>query len=121
MSNIVRSGQRPVGVHLIVNLYDIRDEDLLCYIWKGRQITSDIIEHLDLHVVGETGHQFEPYGYTIAYALSESHLTIHTYPEYRSAYLDIFCCNPRFNPMDGIRVLKEAFQTESATHTIIRR
>jgi S-adenosylmethionine decarboxylase len=76
---------------------------------------------LDLHVVGETGHQFHPYGYTLAYLLSESHLTIHTYPEYHSAHLDIFCCNPDFNPIMAIRVLKETFETEIATHQIIHR
>jgi S-adenosylmethionine decarboxylase proenzyme len=110
-----------VGIHLIVNLYCIEDEDLLSFIWKGRQITSDIIKQLDLHVVGETGHQFEPYGYTIAYALSESHFTIHTYPEYKSAYLDIFCCNPYFNPGEAISVIKQEFKTNTATHHIIRR
>jgi S-adenosylmethionine decarboxylase proenzyme len=121
MSNIVHSNARKVGVHLLVNLYDIEDEDLLSLIWKGRKVLNNIIEHLDLHIVGETGHQFEPYGYTIAYALSESHLTIHTYPEYSSAYLDIFCCNPIFNPNAAIQVLKEAFNSENETHMIIHR
>jgi S-adenosylmethionine decarboxylase len=111
----------PVGTHLIVNLYDIANEDLLSYIWKGRQITSDIIQRLDLHIVGETGHQFEPIGYTIAYALSESHFTIHTYPEYKSAYLDIFCCSPNFDPNIALEVLKDAFKTNTSKHIIIRR
>jgi S-adenosylmethionine decarboxylase proenzyme len=121
MSNIVGSREQKVGIHLIVNLYGIRNGDLLSYSWKGRQVLNEVISILDLHIVGETGHQFHPYGYTLAYLLSESHLTIHTYPEYRSAHLDIFCCNPDFNPNAAIRVLKEAFDTESATHQIINR
>ncbi len=121
MSNIVRLGQQPIGTHLIVNLYDIRDEDLLCYIWKGRQVLNGVVDILGLHVVGEAGHQFDPYGYTMAYILSESHFTIHTYPEYRSAFIDIFCCNPRFNPNEAFRVLKDAFNTENATRTVITR
>jgi S-adenosylmethionine decarboxylase proenzyme len=119
MNNIVIGTQ--VGTHLIVNLYDIEDEDLLCYIWKGRQITSHIIQLLDLHIVGHCEHQFDPVGYTIAYALSESHFTIHTYPEYKSAYLDIFCCNPNFDPLMALEVLKEAFKTNTSKHIIIRR
>lgn len=119
MNNISIGTQ--VGKHLIVNLYDIADEDLLCYIWRGRQVTSDIIQLLDLHIVGETGHQFEPFGYTIAYALSESHFTIHTYPEYKSAYLDIFCCNSNFDPNVALEVLKEAFKTNTSKHIVIRR
>ena len=119
MNNISIGTQ--VGTHLIVNLYAIDDEDLLCYIWKGRQVTSNIIQLLDLHIVGETGHQFEPIGYTIAYALSESHFTIHTYPEYKSAYLDIFCCNYEFDPNMALEVLKEAFKTNTSKHIVIRR
>jgi S-adenosylmethionine decarboxylase proenzyme len=110
-----------IGTHLIVNLYDIVDRDLLSYIWRGREVLNYVIEELNLHIVGETGHQFDPYGYTIAYALSESHLTIHTYPEYNAAYLDIFCCNPNFNPIEAYRLLKDIFKAENATHTIVRR
>lgn len=113
--------ERCIGTHLIVNLYAIQDVDLLSDIWRGKEILHYVIEELNLNIVGETGHQFDPYGYTIAYALSESHLTIHTYPEYEAAYLDIFCCNPNFNPNEALRVLKEAFQTETSSHVIIRR
>lgn len=51
---------------------------------------------------------------SLAYLLSESHLTVHTYPEYHLAYLDIFCYNPNFNPNMTIRELKEAFEIETA-------
>jgi S-adenosylmethionine decarboxylase proenzyme len=120
MSINIRRGP-PVGTHLIVNLYDIMDRDLLSHIWRGKEVLSYVIDKLNLHIVGETGHQFQPDGYTIIFALSESHLSIHTYPEYNSAYLDIFCCNPSFNSIEAYKVLKEAFETETATHTIIRR
>lgn len=113
--------ERRVGAHLIVNLYDIMDEDLLSYIEKGQEVLNDIINELNLHIVGRTGHQFNPYGYTIAYALSEGHLTIHTYPEYKAAYLDIFCCTPNFNSNKAIWVLKESFKTETFKHIIIHR
>ncbi len=119
--SIVRQGQPPVGAHLIVNLYDIHNNDLLRYVWVGRQALIYVIDELHLHVVNDAAYQFEPCGYTIAFVLSESHLSIHTYPEYNSAYLDIFCCNPAFNPNQAIRVLKDAFQTETATFQIVRR
>lgn len=119
--SIVRNGQAPVGTHLIVNLYDIHCDELLKYVWAGRPALNYIVEELNLHVVNESHHQFEPVGYTFAFILSESHLTIHTYPEYNSAYLDIFCCDPSFNPHTAIRVLKDAFQTETATFQIVRR
>lgn len=113
--------EKSVGRHLIVNLYCIEDEDLLSYIKKGQEVLNDVINELNLHIVGRTGHQYDPYGYTIAYALSESHLTIHTCPDYKSAYLDIFCGNPDFDPNQALQILKEVFKTETSTHIIINR
>jgi S-adenosylmethionine decarboxylase len=121
MSNIVGSGQPSVGIHLIVNLYDIRDDDLLYDLWKGREVLNHVVSELHLNVVNEAGHQFQPYGYTYVYVLSESHLTIHTYPEHRSCYIDIFCCNPHFDPNMAISILKDMFNTNSITSNIIHR
>lgn len=121
MSNIVRNGHPPVGTHLVVNLYDVYYGELLKYVWIGRPALDHVINELHLNVVNESHHQFEPYGYTMAYILAESHMTIHTYPEYHAAYLDIFSCSPSFNPMTAIRVLKDTFQTETATFQVIYR
>ena len=37
-------------------------------------------------------HQFEPHGVTALVLLSESHLSIHTWPEKGSAAVDVFTC-----------------------------
>jgi S-adenosylmethionine decarboxylase len=121
MSNIIPNRQTQVGTHLIVNLYDISDINLLSYLWRSKSILNNIIHELNLTIVNEAGHQFQPIGYTFAYVLSESHLTIHTYPEHSSCYIDIFCCNPDFNPMKAINVLKRLFNTDNATYHVITR
>jgi len=118
--NTMSSGL-PVGVHLLINVYDVPQPELLTYLTRGRPIMEELIQELDLHVVAQTGHQFSPIGYTYAYVLSESHFTIHTYPEYRSCYLDLFCCNPQFDPLYAIERIKQKFQTEHVRSQIIRR
>ena len=118
--NTMSSGS-PVGVHLLINVYDVPHPELLTYLTRGRPIMEELIQELDLHVVAQTGHQFSPIGYTYAYVLSESHFTIHTYPEYRSCYLDLFCCNPQFDPVYAIERIKQKFQTEHVRSQIIRR
>lgn len=118
--NTMSSGL-PVGVHLLINVYDVPQPELLTYLTRGRPIMEELIQELDLHVVSQTGHQFSPIGYTYAYVLSESHFTIHTYPEYRSCYLDLFCCNPQFDPVYAIERIKQKFQTEHVRSQIIRR
>jgi S-adenosylmethionine decarboxylase proenzyme len=110
-----------VGTHILLNVYHIPDIDLLRYLERGLPILRNIVNELQLHVMNEAGHQFHPYGYTYAFVLSESHFTIHTYPEYQSCYIDIFCCNDSFNPVHAINYIKNAFQTIHVTETILRR
>lgn len=112
---------QPVGVHLLINVYDVPQAELLTYLTRGRPIMEELIQELDLHVVSHTGYQFSPIGYTYAYVLSESHFTIHTYPEYRSCYMDLFCCNPHFDPVHAIERIKQKFHTEHVRSQIIRR
>lgn len=56
-----------------------------------------IVGELSLHVVGEPlWHVFPGAGgITGLCLLSESHLTVHTFPEHGSLCLNVFCCRPR--------------------------
>lgn len=62
-----------------------------------RATAAAIISDLQLHVVGEPHwHQFPaPGGWTGLYLLSESHLTVHTFPERGIASWNLYCCRPR--------------------------
>ena len=111
---------KPVGIHLIVNVYDV-DPLLLQKIEVGLPILKNIVNELSLHVVSETGFQFQPVGYTHAFVLSESHFTIHTYPEFRSCYIDIFCCNKDFDSNQAVELIKKSFGTKTVTHQTISR
>src|SRR5581483_2169049 len=56
-----------------------------------------IVEELDLHPLGKTAwHEFpNTGGVTGVSLLRESHITVHTFPEYESLCLNVFCCRPR--------------------------
>jgi S-adenosylmethionine decarboxylase proenzyme len=121
MTTIVPPNRPLVGVTLTVNLYDVRDINVLSLLNTGMPIAYEIANKLNLKIVDEAAHQFKPYGYTIAFALAESHLTIYTYPEHQSCYIDIFCCNPNFDPINALNIIKNLFNTNMATHHIITR
>lgn len=55
------------------------------------------IEELGLHPIGRAHwHRFpDAGGLTGIWMLSESHLAIHTFPEFGSLCLNLFCCRPR--------------------------
>jgi S-adenosylmethionine decarboxylase len=56
-----------------------------------------IVNRMELRPVGEAvWHVFaNGGGATGIWLLQESHLTIHTFPEYHSACMNVFCCTPR--------------------------
>jgi S-adenosylmethionine decarboxylase len=61
------------------------------------QLFEALVGRLNLHPLGKTNwHQF-PHtgGITGVSLLSESHIACHTFPEYGSLCLNIFCCRPR--------------------------
>ena len=109
-----------VGTHVIMNLYDVEDS-LLKHLDTGNIISDKIVDELQLHVLEKSGHQFKPHGYTLLYLLSESHYSIHTYPEFQSCYIDIFCCNKYFDPKHAVDVIGKLFFTNNIKYHIISR
>ncbi len=59
-----------------------------------RAVFNRVIHDLELNVLGEIQwHQFDhPGGVSGLALLSESHLTCHTYPEFRAATFNLYCC-----------------------------
>ena len=60
-------------------------------------VFNRVIHDLGLNVLGEIQwHQFDhPGGVSGLALLSESHLTCHTYPEFRAATFNLYCCRER--------------------------
>lgn len=58
---------------------------------------TDLVKAMSLHPVAEaTWHQFPSTGgLTGLSLLAESHMACHTFPEYGSLCLNVFCCQPR--------------------------
>ena len=84
-----------------------------------RTLFHRIVSEMDLRTVGETHwHQFPGTGgVTGLCLLSESHLACHTFPEYGSLCLNLFCCVAR-QEWNFEKYLTEMF---SATSVQVRR
>jgi len=80
-----------------------------------------VADACDLHVVNACGHQFEPQGATLVLLLRESHLSVHTYPEYRACYVDVFSCRVDFDHGRLEAVLRDVFETEGVEVTWVLR
>jgi len=93
----------------------LRDETAL------RSIFRQIITDLGLKTISEIWHTFDGEGgVTGLVALTESHLTCHTYPEHLTATFNLYCCRTR-PEWDWEENLKTTLGAESVTITKIER
>lgn len=60
-------------------------------------------------------------GYTSAYILSESHATIHTYPEVDRCFVDLFTCGTHCSHEKFDNVLRQYLQPKSVSYQVIER
>lgn len=80
------------GLHLIATLNTKKSSVLLSFSEVQLQLDF-LIESENLHKLGEVYHNFKPNGYTAVVCLSESHISIHTWPEFEKVNLDIYLSN----------------------------
>ena len=84
-------------------------------------LMEQIADECALTVVSRAFHQFDPVGVTGVLVLSESHFSVHTYPENDSVYLDIFCCSETFDPEKSGRVILRVLEATSADWQVVVR
>lgn len=66
-------------------------------------------------------HNFAPEGMSVIAVLKESHVAIHTYPEYQALFLDVFTCGKQANPEIIVsHIINELHPKQYYTQTIIR-
>ncbi len=81
----------PLGRHIIVELFT-DDIEFLKSEERIMKALEKAAEAGNVTVVGRTSTTFNPHGVTAVLLLAESHLSIHTWPEYGYAAVDIFTC-----------------------------
>jgi S-adenosylmethionine decarboxylase len=80
------------GTHLIATLHAGNALPLRNYA-SFRETVEALIEQHGLQKLGEVYHNFSPEGFTGVICLSESHLSIHTWPEHGLINIDIYLSN----------------------------
>ena len=101
-----------LGKHWILELYDCT-ESLLCDPRMVEQLMQEAAKAMQATIVESNFHHFSPLGVSGVIIIKESHLTIHTWPEYGYAAVDIFTCG-QIDMDNGISFLKEGFQSNSS-------
>lgn len=97
-----------MGHHILISLYGI-SFNLLNNIDGIRNAFDEAVDACGATVLNRFFHKFHPQGVTIVYALAESHLSIHTFPENGCCAIDIYTCGD-MNARKGMDVLIDYFK-----------
>ena len=100
-----------LGVQLMVELYGC-DESIL----DDKTLIGDTMvvaaKKANATVVQQFFHQFSPYGVSGTVVIAESHINIHTWPEFSYAAVDIFTCGPTLDADAAITFLSDTLGAE---------
>lgn len=86
-----------------------------------KQAMRDAAELSGATIVQEAFHLFNPHGVSGVVVIAESHLTIHTWPEYGYAAVDLFTCGDDVNPDVAFEYLKAHLEASSSNAIEMKR
>lgn len=108
-----------LGRHLLVELFecekDLNEESFL------KPILVAAAEEAGAQVLESSFHKFSPYGVSGVVIIAESHLSIHTWPEYHYAAVDVFTCGPYLEPEAAVSYLKDKLGAKKFSVIEVRR
>jgi len=98
-----------LGRHVLVEFFDCAPEILNDVTAIEKSMVDAAIE-AGATVINSTFHHFSPFGVSGVVVIQESHLAVHTWPEYGYAAVDLFTCGDTVDPWISYRYLHRAFK-----------
>lgn len=103
-----------LGRHILVEYYEC-NPDILNDVMLIETSMVGAAKKAEATVINATFHHFSPFGVSGVVVIQESHLAIHTWPEYGYAAVDVFTCGDVVDPWICYNYLKEAFEANYAS------
>ncbi|MBB6452073.1 S-adenosylmethionine decarboxylase [Salirhabdus euzebyi] len=98
-----------MGRHVIAELWNC-NEDKLNDINLIEKIFVDAALKSGAEVREVAFHKFAPHGVSGVVIISESHLTIHSFPEHGYASIDVYTCGNRIDPNIAAKHIAESLE-----------
>ena len=109
-----------LGKHLLLELKDCNQE-VLDDLTLLRDSLLSAAEKAGATMVGESFHHFTPQGVSGVVVIAESHLFLHTWPEYGYAAVDIFTCGDTVKPELAAELLIKRLGAKNSAIVELRR
>jgi S-adenosylmethionine decarboxylase len=104
---------KALGNHILVEFYSC-DKQIMNDAAYIEKVMNEASLLAGATIVGSHFHTFSPHGVSGVVIIAESHLSIHTWPEYGYAAVDIFTCGETIDADKAFEHLKKGFK---AGHT----
>lgn len=111
---------KSLGYHLILELEGCPSE-VLDNRDTVRCVMTKAVEASGATLIQPFFHQFAPQGVSGVVIISESHFSIHTWPEYGYAAIDIFTCGDQINMDVALETLRKGFGAVSIQKMLLTR
>lgn len=105
------------GTHCIAELYEC-PRDLLNDENRVKEALRGAVSQGMATLLHEVSHSFHPQGVTALALIAESHVAIHTWPEFGYAAVDVFTCGDRASAERACQHLVEALQ--AGRHSMVK-
>jgi S-adenosylmethionine decarboxylase len=109
-----------LGTHLLVELREC-NKKTLNNVQEVQHILLNAAKVAEATIVESVFHEFSPFGISGMVVIAESHLSIHTWPEYAYAAIDIFTCGNALKPERAVQYLTKKFQSNSTSVVEVKR
>ncbi|MEW6410230.1 MAG: adenosylmethionine decarboxylase [Nitrospirota bacterium] len=109
-----------LGTHLLIELRDC-NSNTISDINAVRETMVSAAKKAKATIIDVAFHEFSPFGISGMVVIAESHLSIHTWPEYGYAAVDIFTCGNAIKPEEAASYLIEKFECKNPSVVEMKR
>jgi len=109
-----------LGRQILIEFYDCQsgvldDKDRI------REYMLEASRRSGATVISDTFHQFKSDGISGVVVIAESHISIHTWPEYHYAAVDVFTCGDSVDPWVVPHYLQDKLQAGNVSSMELKR
>jgi len=118
--NPINPHENSLGKHMIAEFYNCC-EDAIDNIEYVRDAMMESARVAGATIVAEKFHKFYPVGVSGVVIISESHLSVHAWKEFKYCAVDIFVCDSSLKLENSLMYLKKMFKAKKVEYALHSR
>lgn len=111
---------KALGRQILVEYYDC-DTCVINDVEAVEKILLTGTKASGANIISHNFHKFNPHGVSGTIVIAESHVAVHTWPEYGYAAVDIFTCGETIDPWVIQEYLRKSFKSDNISSMELKR